>query len=93
MGFWVNSVDHLPIYIYIDGVLKDSLLCGWIGGEPTCGVDTFIYTNVGYIRCTSNIPMPVGKYKVKAVGRDGTVWEKTVKLSENCVNVMISGPN
>lgn len=92
MGFWMNGIDHLPAYIYIDGEFRDSLMCGWIQGEPKCGVDTFVYTNIGYIRCTANIPLKPGNHEVKVVGRDGTIWESTIKLPENCVNVLIQNP-
>ena len=93
MSFYANTIDHLPLYIFINGQLRDSLYCAWLYSEPKCGVDTFIYTSVGYIRCTANVPMHTGSHKVRVESRDGTIWEKTVKLSENCVNVLISGPN
>lgn len=93
MSFWMKDVEHLPANIFVNGVFRDSLMCGWISGKPTCGVDTFINTTIGTIKCTVNIPMIPGKHEIRVEGRDGTVWEKSVILGENCISILINGPN
>ena len=91
MSFYINSVKHGRVKIYINGFLRDSLNCAWThGSKPRCGVDTAVA--YGY-RCTSNIPLVPGKYDVRAVADDGTIWESTHTLPENCLLVLISVDN
>ena len=89
MSFWIDSDQHGPVYIYVDGKLKDSLFCFWAGKVPRCGVDTFVYFNNQAYSCTANIPLVPGTHEVKVVAVDGTIWEDTYSLPENCLSILI----
>lgn len=89
MSFWINSSQHGAVYISVDGVLRDSLFCFWQGRIPRCGVDTFIYVNGFSLGCTANIALKAGRHDVKVEAEDGTIWENSYVLPENCLSVLI----
>jgi len=93
MSFWINSDKHGPVFIYVDGRLKDSLFCVWVGKVPRCGVDTSIYYNGLSYSCTANVPLVSGNHEVRVEAVDGTIWENTYSLPENCLSVLINAAN
>lgn len=93
MSFWMNSAKHGPVYIFVDGKLRDSLFCYWTAKTPRCGVDTFIYFASGAYSCTANIPLESGNHNVRVEALDGTIWEESYYLPENCLRVLINPVN
>lgn len=93
MSFWMNTNQHGPVYIYVDGKLMDSLFCYWTTRTPRCGVDTFIYFKSGAYSCTANVPLVSGNHDVRIEAIDGTVWENSYYLPENCLRILINQAN
>jgi hypothetical protein len=87
LSFWVNTVIHGNVTISVDQIPRGILNCAWTSSRPTCGVDTLL--NTGY-QCVLNVPLVPGNHFIKAEGDDGTIWEKTLLLQENCLSVLIS---
>lgn len=89
MSFYMNTGKHGFMRIYVDGELKDSLTVAWILLTPRCGVDTFIYTNQGVYKGTANVALKPGNHEVRVEASDGSVWEKSYKLEDNCLSILV----
>lgn len=87
ISLWINTVIHGSVDIYVDQIPRGRLNCAWTSSRPTCGVDTLL--NSPYV-CVLNVPLEPGNHLVKAQADDGTIWEKTFLLQENCLSVLIT---
>lgn len=87
MSFWMNSGLHGSMNIYVDNVIWGQLSCYYASTRPTCGNDTLV--RPGYT-CVINVPLYPGPHFVRVEAADGTIWEDTLTLGENCLSVLIS---
>ncbi len=94
MSFYMHSGKHLPVTIWVNGVPRDTLRCAIPGWNPRCGVDTTVYDNLGRpYSCLAEVTLKPGKYDVQIRSVDGTVWEDTYTLPENCLLIHIEDVN
>ncbi|MEQ8325229.1 MAG: hypothetical protein RIC15_10425 [Vicingaceae bacterium] len=87
LSFWMNTIDHGIMDIYVDNQLKGRLNCAFVSSRPTCGVDTLVGT--GYL-CVVNVPLMTGSHFVRVEAEDGTIWENTYNLGQNCKSILIA---
>ena len=87
LSFWMNTVVHGSVDITVDELLRGRLNCAWPVHRPTCGVDTLL--NTGY-QCVLNVALEPGNHVVRVEAQDGTIWENTYLLQENCLSILIS---
>jgi hypothetical protein len=87
LSFWMNTVIHGSVDISVDQAYRGRLNCAWPVHHPTCGVDTLL--NTGY-QCVLNVALVPGNHFVRVEAEDGTVWENTYLLKENCLSVLIT---
>ena len=87
MSFWMNTVQHGYVEIFVDEIYKGYLDCGWPSDRPTCGNDTLL--NTGY-KCVNNVALSPGNHFVRIEAEDQTIWEETYLLEENCLSILIT---
>jgi hypothetical protein len=89
LSFYTKEVQHGPIEIFINGSMLGTLN-GALSTNPRCGVDTLVSTGYTFTLIAN---LPTGTYDVRAESYDGSIWEDTYVLPENCVRIMVAGPS
>jgi len=93
MSFVLATAKHLSVTIFVDDVERDFLNYYEPGFNPGCGKDTFVGFDPSQVHAVANVALAPGKHVVNIIAADGSTWEETYTLPENCLRIFIEAAN
>lgn len=93
MSFVLATAQHLSVVISVDGIERDFLNYYEPGFNPGCGKDTLVGFDPNTVHAVANIALFPGQHVVTILAADGSTWEETYTLSENCLRIFIDAAN